>query len=241
MCEELWKVVAGFEGMYEVSSHGRIRSLQQKDQKGNPIFRIMKWRFSRGYPRVHFTKKGKSTQHCIHVLVLEAFVGPRPEGMLGCHNDGDRAYNHPHNLRWDTHEANMKDLQKHGSLAGDRNPYSKLTEDNVHAIRKMIAEGMVYGQIAEKFDVCRGTIKDIARKRSWSHLPDDNDYVDRVENERKKRRGANVARAILTEEDIPVIRQLIADGMLQKDVAKKYGVSPITISAINTGRLWSHV
>lgn len=50
----------------------------------------------------------------IHSLVLEAFVGPRPDGMEGCHNDGDPANNHLANLRWDTRAANNQDTLRHG-------------------------------------------------------------------------------------------------------------------------------
>jgi hypothetical protein len=50
----------------------------------------------------------------IHTLVLEAFAGPRPEGMEGCHNDGNPTNNHIDNLRWDTRSANNQDTLRHG-------------------------------------------------------------------------------------------------------------------------------
>lgn len=51
----------------------------------------------------------------VHALVLEAFIGPRPSGMVCCHNDGDPLNNSVDNLRWDTQASNILDIVKHGN------------------------------------------------------------------------------------------------------------------------------
>jgi hypothetical protein len=56
----------------------------------------------------------------VHRLVLEAFVGPCPDGMECCHEDGDSTNNRVDNLRWDTHEANVRERLEH--FGGRRSP-----------------------------------------------------------------------------------------------------------------------
>ncbi|MET0716382.1 MAG: NUMOD4 motif-containing HNH endonuclease [Mycetocola sp.] len=107
---EEWRAVPDWEGLYEISSHGRVRSLRSG--------RVLKpWLTNFGHRQVQLCRRGRPTGRTIHSLVLEAFVGPRPAGMEGCHNDGDPTNNHPENLRWDTHRANMQDMQIHGTHA----------------------------------------------------------------------------------------------------------------------------
>lgn len=120
--QEQWRSVSGFEGIYEVSDQGRVRSLDRlvllkNGRKRREHGLILKpWKSNRGgYPAVNLAKNGHAKRnYLVHVLVLEAFVGPRPEGFACCHNDGDSANNHLSNLRWDTYSANNHDLVKHG-------------------------------------------------------------------------------------------------------------------------------
>jgi hypothetical protein len=59
--------------------------------------------------------RGPRRRTRVHILVLEAFRGPRPEGHAACHNDGDVGNNHLSNLRWDTYSANNLDIVRHGN------------------------------------------------------------------------------------------------------------------------------
>lgn len=116
---EQWRPVVGYEGLYEVSDHGRVRSLDRITRTGNGD-RLYRSRFlegyiSLGYRRVALTRGGKSVHYLVHRLVLEAFVGPCPDGMEGCHNNGDRADARLSNLRWDTRLANIRDKFEHGT------------------------------------------------------------------------------------------------------------------------------
>jgi len=105
-----WRAVPGFEGRYEVSNDGQVRSL------GRLHGRVMKhWVRDSGHYIVTLCRSGRRYQRYVHVLVLEAFVGPRPSGAFGCHNDGVPAHNSVSNLRWDTPQANSLDTVKHGA------------------------------------------------------------------------------------------------------------------------------
>lgn len=68
-----------------------------------------------GHKQVLLHRDGKQYKCFVHALVLEAFVAPRPDGMVCCHNNGDPADNRVENLRWGTASDNMQDSLKHGT------------------------------------------------------------------------------------------------------------------------------
>lgn len=118
--DRVWRAVVGWEGLYEVSDIGDVRSVPritktergQRHLKGKPI---SSWSDGTGHRLVGLYKSGKVTNRSLHTLVLEAFTGPRPDGMEGCHNDGDPSNNSIGNLRWDTRKGNVADSFKHGT------------------------------------------------------------------------------------------------------------------------------
>jgi hypothetical protein len=106
----------------------------------------------------------------VHIVVLEAFRGPRPAGLEGCHNDGNCLNNFVSNLRWDTHESNIADARKHGSFRGERNPRSKLVEADIPVIFRLSSEGRSQPEIGNLFGVCHVVIGNILRRKLWSHV-----------------------------------------------------------------------
>lgn len=117
MTRENWRAIVGFEGLYEVSDQGRARTLGRIDTRGHrrAARLLTPTPDGEGYLKVGLTPLGTAgaPQPCIfrrvHVLVLEAFVGPCPDEMEGCHGDDDPANNRLVNLRWDTRSANAAD------------------------------------------------------------------------------------------------------------------------------------
>lgn len=118
---EQWRDVPGWEGIYEVSDHGRVRSLdRQKEYRDGRIYsypgRILKLRVNqKGYLRAGLYDGSKAKDWYIHRLVMRAFVGPCPEGMQVCHDDGDKTNNRLDNLRYGSQSDNEYDKQKHGT------------------------------------------------------------------------------------------------------------------------------
>lgn len=109
MTDPIWKPVVGFEEQYEVSDHGVVRSIA--DQQPLKQYVANK----SGHRRVVLKRpEGGRLQQYVHRVVLSAFVGPCPDGMECCHNDGDGTNNRLKNLRWDTTSSNMYDKVKHG-------------------------------------------------------------------------------------------------------------------------------
>lgn len=99
---EIWEEVLGFEGLYEVSSLGRVRGLK----RGN----ILKPTPDRdGYLRVSLSKDGKWRNHAVHHLVLNAFVGVREPGEETRHLDNIKSNCRLDNLEWSSHQRNMQD------------------------------------------------------------------------------------------------------------------------------------
>lgn len=103
---EEWRPVVGFEGHYEVSSHGRVRSLDRTLTYGRGrtrkyAGRIMKTPQSTcGHPVVSLSKGGRCWTAYVHRLVLDAFEGPRPPNHRIRRLDGDLLNNRPGNLLW---------------------------------------------------------------------------------------------------------------------------------------------
>lgn len=102
--EIAWLEIPDFP-VYEISEMGQVRTIATG--------RIRKAHLDRdGYLRLGLWREGKTVTRYVHRLVLTTFVGPCPDGMEGCHNDGDKLNNCSSNLRWDTHQANMDDLSR---------------------------------------------------------------------------------------------------------------------------------
>jgi hypothetical protein len=108
---EQWRPVRDFEGIYEVSDLGRVKSLARLDALGRPWpERIMGHEVkSNGRHRVKLCGPGRTERRHVHRMVLEAFVGRCPEGLEACHWNDDPSDNRLTNLRWDTQVANSRD------------------------------------------------------------------------------------------------------------------------------------
>lgn len=109
---ENWKPVIGYEGLYEISNKGLIRSIDRVIQRNGASHRI-KGRIlsiytdNLGYQRITLSKEGKLHTMCIHKLVAEAFI-PNPENKPCIdHIDTNPSNNCVDNLRWCTHSENM--------------------------------------------------------------------------------------------------------------------------------------
>lgn len=139
---EEWRTVVGYEGIYEVSSTGRVRSVTRTVTWSDGRVRecpsiVLSHTRGPGYAKVQLYRNKSGRIHRVHVLVCEAFHGARPEGMVCCHSDGNKSNNHSDNVRWDTPRANTADAIAHGHVQrGERHHRAKLTQAQVDEIRR---------------------------------------------------------------------------------------------------------
>jgi hypothetical protein len=183
IASEVWKDIPDFEGWYQVSDYGRIRSLPRiihnRGGKGNGSEksyllpgRILKpYRLPNGYLYITLSKQGTHVRTYVHNLVLSAFVGPRPDGMECCHGNSAKADNHLGNLRWGTRADNTADMIRHGrSCRGERNGAAKLTAESVKEIRALAARGAGQAEMATRYGVTKLNIRAIVLRRTWKHV-----------------------------------------------------------------------
>jgi hypothetical protein len=174
---ETWKAVPGYEGLYEVSSLGRVKSLARECRamrKGTmasvpiPERMLTPTQISVGYLTVGLSRDGNCKTKYIHQLVCEAWNGPRPEGFDAAHFDGDKHNNTPENLRWASRRDNVKDKVRHGRQPrGDDLWFTKISDEQVRLIR---SNAHVTAKAwADKLGVAHQTISAIRRGEERVH------------------------------------------------------------------------
>jgi hypothetical protein len=108
---EEWRPVPSLPG-FDVSDFGRVRSWTGR----GPVPRLRSLSPDRhGYPGFTVRIEGRKVRLRVHSMVAEAFIGPRPEGLLIRHLDGQPANNIPSNLRYGTASENTCDTKRHGT------------------------------------------------------------------------------------------------------------------------------
>lgn len=158
-----YKPIPEFPG-YEAGDDGSVWSLKRGGRR-----RLSTRADEDGYLRAEVWVNGRRRNVGVHVLVLLAFVGPRPAGMEAAHEDGDPRNNQPGNLRWKTPKANQGDRVRHGTHSrGERHGCSKLREADVLALRA--GTGETYQQAADRLGVAHGTVWSAIKGNTWRHL-----------------------------------------------------------------------
>jgi hypothetical protein len=170
--DEQFRQIEGYPA-YRVSRDGEVQSCwsRGKLKRLSGDWHALKPVNRKRYLSVNLSNGVRKRRHYIHRLVLEAFVGRRPEGMVCCHYDGDPANNRLDNLRWDSYRANEEDKLRHGTRKFGSQTSAKLNEDEVEEIRKLKTQGITFAALAHRFGVSSQNIEAIVYRRSWRHLP----------------------------------------------------------------------
>lgn len=190
--DEIWKPVKGYEGLYEVSSFGRVKSLGRitKRKQGTRVVEIYKpevvlsqlhggkkrnYLFVNLYQEKTENEPRKHKQQYVHRLVAEAFI-PNPQNKKDVnHIDGNPGNNYVTNLEWNTRKENIHHAFEHGLTKnyGSNHYQAKLTEKQVIEIRSKYVKGQKgsgYIALAKQYNVTPELIRNIVRGKIWKRV-----------------------------------------------------------------------
>ncbi|MBD9544254.1 HNH endonuclease [Ensifer sp. ENS04] len=159
---EVWKPVVGYEGLYEVSDMGQVKSLNYR-MTGRE--QILKPQLSgKGYHSVLLSRNGKQVRRKNHQLEAEAFLGPRPEGKQVCHRNSNKLDNRLSNLRYDTQAGNFAD-----DYSLERHPASRMSNETRLEIIALWDQGDYSKErLARQFGVSATTIAKLVNSTNVS-------------------------------------------------------------------------
>lgn len=175
---EVWKDIEGYEGYYQVSDHGRVKSLDRyvghlgknKALKKSRVFR-------NGWMNksliVCLSKEDQSKGFLIYRLVAKAFIPNPLEKPEVNHLDGNRYNNHISNLEWATRSENEKHAYDTGlyiSRKGSQMHCAKLNESQISEIKDLFKQGVSRKNIASAFKIDYSQACKIIKGSSWKHL-----------------------------------------------------------------------
>lgn len=176
---EIWKNIIGFEGAYQVSNLGRVKSLDRVVVRSESSQRLAKGKILSlqkdrlGYIYVHLSLNGKGCKKKVHRLVCEAFCEKKANQNVVNHIDGDKTNNISKNLNWCTHQENTL----HALAAGLRTDVGENAKDNILSEQEVldIRNNHIdsYEVLALKYGVSKSSIADIKKFRSWKWLGGD--------------------------------------------------------------------
>lgn len=164
---ETWRPVVGYEGHYEVSTLGRVRSLKTRwGTRAAPLILTpcLVGKKDRQYWSVNLLLAGEKRNCKVHHLVLRAFVGPCPDACEGSHLDDDSLNNKLSNLVWETKSENCKRRRvPTGDLARNR----KLSFSVAADVRRRVAAGETQSALAIELGVRQPTLSDVCLGKRW--------------------------------------------------------------------------
>lgn len=168
--EEIWKDIEGYEGLYQVSNLGRIKSLKRKNNYGRYVKeRIRKVVSNKdGYLCVTLSDKGRQKTFTVHGLVAKAFICKTLENVEVNHKNGIKTDNRKENLEWITHKANVQHtylnlnrravVSEKGHIIGKNNPMSKIILQIEPSNNKVVSEFYSLREAYNKTKINRGNI-----------------------------------------------------------------------------------
>lgn len=226
-----WRPVVGFEGKYEVSDIGMVRSLDRripfKCRWGHIVMRRHAGRLlglERNTSGYFYVRLGKRLlPSLIHGLVAAAFIGRRPAGMQVNHKDGNKLNNCVENLEYVTTQENIAHARRMGLLdiRGEKNIHATLTDAQTIEISTRLDAGESIADLSKEFHVSRGVIEKVKRRETYAHLP-----LKNIPKRRHLRLSCEQRSRILS---------LAEGGMPQAEICRATTLPQTTVSRIMRG------
>lgn len=218
--QQIWLPVLGYEGIYEVSSFGEVRSLNRTDSIGR--YRIggkLSPSTSGDYDSVQLCKDGAPKQFKVHKLVAQAFMGACPVGLVVNHKDCNKKNNHAANLEYVTSADNSQH-------AVDAERYGSLSHDEVRRIRSTYPHKTI-ADLAKEYNAAKGTITNILNCATYSTVTDEDGNLPTP---------ANIVHGTRPEVARQIREQFHNRQCSIFEFAKKFGVSEDTVYRIMNGK-----
>lgn len=181
MENEIWKDIPNYEGYYQVSNMGNVRSLDRENLRRDKWGNISKFRRKgstiknklNNYNKyfVSLSKNGIKQEYHVARLVLKSFTGPPNENEECCHKNDIQTDDRLDNLYWGTREDNIKDKFINGKIVrGSLVGTSKLKKGEVWLIKKLLKSKIRKSVISKMFNVTRQLIRHIEKENVWKHI-----------------------------------------------------------------------
>jgi hypothetical protein len=221
-----------------VSDRQRFRQRVDIPINGDGCWTFSGARNQNGYGQFRIGERRVNQRVNAHRVAWVLENGPIPDGLLVCHKCDQPSCVRPSHLWLGTSADNQADMSKKGrSTTGEKSGKAKLRQRDVLAIRRLAAGGRRHSTIADRYRIATGYVSQIVWRKSWQHLPPEPGVATPVNGIIGEAHWC----AKLTEQDVRTIRQLVARGDTQTDVARRFGVSTVSVSKIIRGRTWKHV
>lgn len=183
IASEQWRDICQWEGFYQVSNCGRVRSLDRNCRQRGGTTRVLAGRILKGrvnncgYRVVPLSHLGRLEVLQVSRLVVRAFIGEIPPGMQVNHIDGDKTNNAVENLEIVTPSQNIAHARQTGLVNqkyGDKTANAILNDETVKAIIRALKHGTkTQAQLARDHGVNKSTVHLISKRKNWRHLWDE--------------------------------------------------------------------
>ncbi len=176
--QEIWKDVVGYEGLYQASNLGNIRSLTRftKDKRYD-VKKTLKGKLLKltkredGYLIITFRKNKTAKKFRVHRLICETFIENIENKPCVNHINGNKTDNSIKNLEWCTYKENMIHAFETGlSPSGEKHYISKLNNEQVLEIKQILKKDYILKDIAKKYNVTHTCIIQIRKGKSWKSI-----------------------------------------------------------------------
>ena len=180
MRNEEWKDLADYEGLYQISTYGRVKSLHRQVKNGDGEItvneRILGWHFTeQNYATVMLSNNGKYKNCKVHRLVASTFIPIIKGKDVINHKDGNKMNNIVDNLEWVTTNENIAHALNNGFSSSTLNG-----ESVVEICEKYLTGSYTRRQLAVEYNVSIQVIKNITTKRTWNHITNNYDFPKTV-------------------------------------------------------------